>query len=157
MLLAAKGGGGGGGGSSSSASQLTNIDLAVSGGLAGVVAWLSTFPADVVKTRVQAIENGPRGLSGSLRGRWASSAFLAAARATHAEGGWRAFFAGVGPTVVRAIPVNAAMVGGKQRSQWQNPSKASTDARRKSPLCVCVTIFSSLLCSSSPSRQQKRP
>lgn len=89
--------------------------MAISGGLAGVLAWLSTFGADVVKTRVQATEHS--------HGR---SAFVSAAQSLYQQGGWRAFLAGVGPTIVRyversrviseltllrrALPVNAAMV-----------------------------------------------
>lgn len=88
-------------GVSSQRRQLTNVEMAVSGGLAGVLAWLSTFGADVVKTRVQASER-----MANEHG----SAFVTAARATFRQGGWRAFLAGVGPTVVRALPVNAVLV-----------------------------------------------
>ena len=80
--------------------SLSNLDLALSGGLAGIVGWLSTFGADVIKTRVQATSRRP-----GVR-----SAFLSAAADTYREGGWRAFFAGVGPTILRALPVNAVLV-----------------------------------------------
>ena len=79
----------------------TNVDLAVSGALAGVVAWLSTFWADVIKTKIQA--------STRFDDRGAKSLFWSTARETYASGGWRAFFVGVGPTVVRALPVNAVL------------------------------------------------
>lgn len=80
--------------------RLTNLDLALSGGAAGIIAWMSTFGADVIKTRVQASNRRP-----GVR-----SAFLSAASDTYREGGWRAFFAGIGPTILRALPVNAALV-----------------------------------------------
>lgn len=83
--------------------KLSNVEMAISGGLAGVVAWMSTFGADVVKTRVQAIDRDPNERLGQ-------AAFIQAARATYRQGGWRAFFAGAGPTILRALPVNAALV-----------------------------------------------
>jgi solute carrier family 25 carnitine/acylcarnitine transporter 20/29 len=72
---------------------LTNVELALSGAAAGVVAWLSTFWADVLKTRVQASAAQP-GVRGTLR---------AEAAAVWAEGGPRAFFRGVGPTLLRCV------------------------------------------------------
>ncbi|KAN0063254.1 hypothetical protein ACQY0O_004418 [Thecaphora frezii] len=96
---------------------LTNVELAVSGGIAGVLAWLSTFWADVVKTKVQATTRfddvkadaiiAARG--GAPRPLWSRSLFLRVAAETYKNGGVRAFFAGVGPTVLRALPVNAVM------------------------------------------------
>jgi solute carrier family 25 carnitine/acylcarnitine transporter 20/29 len=80
--------------------KLTNFDLAISGGMAGIIAWMSTFGADVIKTRVQATNRQP-----GVR-----FAFMSAARDTYRQGGWKAFFAGVGPTILRALPVNAALV-----------------------------------------------
>ncbi|PWN32302.1 mitochondrial carrier [Meira miltonrushii] len=77
--------------------QLSNAEMAISGGLAGVVGWLSTFAIDVIKTRVQATDTR------------SGNAFMFAARQTYAEGGLNAFFAGVGPTVLRAIPANAVL------------------------------------------------
>lgn len=83
---------------------LTNVDMAVSGAVAGVVAWVSTFWADVIKTKIQAssrLDDKRAGRGGSL--------FWNTARETYAQGGWRAFFVGVGPTVLRALPVNAVL------------------------------------------------
>ncbi|SPC67598.1 related to Carrier protein YMC1, mitochondrial precursor [Ustilago sp. UG-2017b] len=83
---------------------LTNVDMAVSGAVAGVVAWVSTFWADVIKTKIQAssrIDDKRTGRTGSL--------FWTTARGTFAHGGWRAFFVGVGTTVLRALPVNAVL------------------------------------------------
>lgn len=84
---------------------LTNLDMAVSGAVAGVVAWVSTFWADVIKTKIQATSV----LDDARSGRRGGSLFWSTARQTFAEGGWRAFFVGVGPTVLRALPVNAVL------------------------------------------------
>ncbi|CDU25955.1 related to Carrier protein YMC1, mitochondrial precursor [Sporisorium scitamineum] len=81
---------------------LSNVDMAVSGAFAGVVAWLSTFWADVIKTKIQATTRFDDG-----QGK--RSLFWSTARETYASGGWRAFFVGVGPTVLRALPVNAVL------------------------------------------------
>lgn len=81
--------------------ELSNLDMAVSGGIAGVFAWVSTFWADVVKTKIQA--------SSHLDDRGKGSLFWRTAKRTWQQGRWRGFFTGVGPTVLRAIPVNAVL------------------------------------------------
>lgn len=73
-------------------------EFAVSGAIAGVVAWLSTYWVDVVKTQIQAQPPEAR------------RSMVDVAYHTWRRGGMRAFFAGVGPTVLRAIPANAALV-----------------------------------------------
>ncbi|ORX41028.1 mitochondrial carrier domain-containing protein [Kockovaella imperatae] len=76
---------------------LTWPELMTAGGLAGVVAWLVTFPLDVFKTR-----------NGSMqRHRSASkpSLYRVGADAIRTEG-WRVMFAGLGPTLMRAVPTN---------------------------------------------------
>lgn len=86
----------------------TNIDLAMSGACAGVLAWLSTFWADVIKTKIQATKHTrlPPGTPRTFTNR---SMFWSTASQTYAQGGWRAFFVGVGPTILRALPVNAVL------------------------------------------------
>lgn len=86
----------------------TNLDMAVSGACAGVLAWLSTFWADVIKTKIQASKYTPP-TSGSCPRFKGRSMFWSTASQTFAQGGWRAFFVGVGPTVLRALPVNAVL------------------------------------------------
>lgn len=81
---------------------VTHAEMAVSGALAGVVAWLATYWADVVKTRIQAEPLA------ALRN--PTPSFVAVLRATYRQGGLPALFAGAGTTVVRAIPANAALV-----------------------------------------------
>lgn len=76
--------------------RLSNAELAVSGALGGVIAWLSTFPIDCIKTRMQASSAPELSISRAAREIWT-------------EGGFCAFWSGVGPTVLRAIPVNAVL------------------------------------------------
>ncbi|PWN54392.1 mitochondrial carrier [Violaceomyces palustris] len=102
-------------GSPPSTEKLTNLELALAGGLAGCLAWLSTFWADVVKTKIQASE-APSSLSSpsSSKGdpwfkRGGSFEFARVTGQTYSQGGLRALFAGLGPTMLRALPVNAVM------------------------------------------------
>lgn len=85
---------------------LSNVDMAFSGAIAGVVAWVSTFWADVIKTKIQATSAKDDLAKGNKAGR---GLFWSTAKATYAQGGWRSFFVGVGPTVLRALPVNAVL------------------------------------------------
>ncbi|WFD34582.1 hypothetical protein MCUN1_001423 [Malassezia cuniculi] len=78
-------------------SPLAAWEYAVSGAIAGIVGWLSTYWVDVIKTQVQAQPPENRRSIADIAYR------------TYMSGGTRAFFAGVGPTVLRAIPANAAL------------------------------------------------
>ncbi|KAJ1970134.1 hypothetical protein IWQ62_000174 [Dispira parvispora] len=78
--------------------QISAWSLITAGGLAGITAWLSTYPADVVKTRMQDSVQTSR----SLFGTWQI------ARQCYQEGGIRVFFRGLNATIVRAFPCNAA-------------------------------------------------
>lgn len=84
------------------------------GGLAGVVTWVSIFPLDVIKTRVQAQVHGPGpgtvvvgestplvSLSGKRKGA------IEIAREAYREGGVRVLFRGLTVCSVRAFIVNA--------------------------------------------------
>lgn len=84
------------------------------GGLAGVVTWVSIFPLDVIKTRVQAqaygsgtraVVTGDRmpllGASGKRMGA------VEVAKEAYREGGMRVFFRGLMVCSVRAFIVNA--------------------------------------------------
>lgn len=81
------------------AAQLSALELAVSGALAGCIGWTATFPLDVVKTRMQAAPLASKPLPGVRD----------TVRAVYADGGARAFFRGLGTTLVRAVPANAAL------------------------------------------------
>lgn len=68
----------------------------MSGGFAGSLSWGFACPMDVVKTVSQESANSkqPLGLIAATSKVWQSS-------------GWRGFFRGFGPLVVRSFPVNA--------------------------------------------------
>eukprot|EP00123_Amoebidium_parasiticum_P012327 comp21284_c0_seq1/m.29052 comp21284_c0_seq1/g.29052 ORF comp21284_c0_seq1/g.29052 comp21284_c0_seq1/m.29052 type:complete len:310 (-) comp21284_c0_seq1:657-1586(-) len=77
--------------------ELGSIELLLVGGLSGIGAWLTTYPSDVVKTRLQA--QSPQQLQYTgIRD--------CVHKLYHAEG-VGVFFHGLRATVVRAFPVNA--------------------------------------------------
>ncbi|WVQ95620.1 hypothetical protein IAU59_002718 [Kwoniella sp. CBS 9459] len=98
-------------------SGLSWPELMAAGGIAGVTAWLATFPLDVLKTRLQSAEwTAPPSTtpsSGTLSSASASSspsAVLTKAkrpslwtvgREAVRQEGWRVMFAGLGPTLIR--------------------------------------------------------
>lgn len=73
--------------------------LLLAGGTAGILSWLSTYPMDVVKSRLQA-----DGLRGAPRYR----GILDCVRQSYEAEGWRVFTRGLASTLLRAFPVNAA-------------------------------------------------
>lgn len=75
-------------------SMLTPAELLVCGGLAGFGAWLPCIPQDVLKSRIQSSPT-PIGI------RQAFEQLIA-------ESGFRGLFRGIGPTMLRAFPANAA-------------------------------------------------
>ncbi|EMD39377.1 hypothetical protein CERSUDRAFT_113021 [Gelatoporia subvermispora B] len=72
--------------------------LLLSGGVAGVAGWIVTFPFDVVKTRMQSIQEPVAGHPYSST--WSTIV------ASYRSEGLRVFFHGLSPTLIRAIPVN---------------------------------------------------
>ena len=62
------------------------------GALAGMTAWTAIYPVDVLRSRIM---SQPAGGGSALR----------AARECYAEGGLRAFWRGIGMTLLRAGPV----------------------------------------------------
>lgn len=71
---------------------------ATCGAAAGMVMWAAVLPLDSAKTRIQTAWPGsPRDVG-----------VMAALRAIYREGGRRALYAGLTPTLVRAAPANAA-------------------------------------------------
>ncbi|KZT56821.1 mitochondrial carrier [Calocera cornea HHB12733] len=72
------------------------------GGAAGVVGWLSTFPFDVIKTRMQSVD---RASAANYRTTWSTI------RTCWREEGWRVFWTGVRPAMLECLPYNMATFG----------------------------------------------
>ena len=67
--------------------------------VAGVCYWSIVFPLAVIKNRIQAApDTTPPKYAG----------MLAAGRDVMTTGGWRGFYAGFLPCILRAVPANAA-------------------------------------------------
>ncbi|GFZ51494.1 hypothetical protein JCM24511_09261 [Saitozyma sp. JCM 24511] len=77
--------------------------LLCSGAVGGVSYWLACYPLDVVKSRIQLAKEPP------TRGGWLRGGYVARELATIVhEGGVRALFRGIGPSLLRAIPAAAS-------------------------------------------------
>ncbi|KAG2232463.1 hypothetical protein INT48_005180 [Thamnidium elegans] len=75
--------------------ELSGPKVILAGGSAGIIAWCSTYFADVVKTRIQSEPERYKG-------------FVQCIKQSYREEGWRIFFRGLTPTILRAFPSNAA-------------------------------------------------
>ncbi|KAG7461191.1 hypothetical protein MATL_G00207540 [Megalops atlanticus] len=73
--------------------------LLFAGGMSGIASWLSTYPVDVIKSRLQA--DGVGGVS-------QYSGIADCVRQSWQREGWRVFTRGLTSTLLRAFPVNAA-------------------------------------------------
>ena len=78
--------------------DISTLKVALYGGLAGEMLWISSYPFDVVKSKMQSDGFGKDMKYGSMR-----DCFAKTWRAEGARGFWR----GVVPTLVRALPVSA--------------------------------------------------
>ena len=72
--------------------------VALYGGIAGEALWLASYPFDVVKSKLQS-----DGFGAQMRYRSAVDCALQTWRAEGLAGFWR----GIGPTLLRAMPVSA--------------------------------------------------
>lgn len=79
--------------------DISTPELLACGALAGNALWLSSYPLDVIKSNVQSDRFG-------LQLRFHGS-MLAASRSIHASGGVQAFWRGLVPCLVRAVPCSA--------------------------------------------------
>ncbi|KAI7799617.1 mitochondrial basic amino acids transporter [Triplophysa rosa] len=73
--------------------------LLFAGGMSGIASWLSTYPVDVIKSRLQADGVG---------GKFQYSGIMDCTRKSIEREGWRVFTRGLTSTLLRAFPVNAA-------------------------------------------------
>lgn len=78
--------------------------LLLAGGLAGPMSWLSTFPFDVIKTRMQ---THIRSSVDSTKSKSPYATTLGTIAYCYRTEGLKVFFAGLAPTLIRAVPVNA--------------------------------------------------
>lgn len=76
--------------------------LMMAGGLSGITGWLSTYPMDVIKTKIQAQEldnHKPPLYKGTM------DCFLKSIK----NEGWKIMFRGLTATMIRAFPTNAVI------------------------------------------------
>jgi solute carrier family 25 (mitochondrial carnitine/acylcarnitine transporter), member 20/29 len=85
--------------------EISSAKVAGYGGLAGEALWIASYPFDVVKSKMQSDGFGTaKTLSqGGQRYKNMRDCFAQTWRAE----GWRGFWKGIGPTLVRAMPVSA--------------------------------------------------
>ena len=88
----------------------THSAIIIGGGLAGAASWISVYPFDVMKTYCQV---SPSSSSSSLSGggmqpSYQDMSMRQVALSLYRRHGVRIFFSGLGVTVLRAFPVNAA-------------------------------------------------
>ncbi|KAK0188363.1 carnitine/acyl carnitine carrier [Armillaria mellea] len=94
--------------------------MLLAGGVAGIAGWMTTFPLDVVKTRMQSTESSYTSSISSPNTGLNPSAPLLPPRAnpyrtvlstifaSYQAEGLAVFFRGLAPTLIRAVPVNMA-------------------------------------------------
>ncbi|KAK0489448.1 carnitine/acyl carnitine carrier [Armillaria novae-zelandiae] len=94
--------------------------MLLAGGVAGIAGWMTTFPLDVVKTRMQSTESSYTGsISNPTTGSSPSNPLLppranpyrtvwSTIFASYQAEGLAVFFRGLAPTLIRAVPVNMA-------------------------------------------------
>jgi solute carrier family 25 carnitine/acylcarnitine transporter 20/29 len=78
--------------------EISSIKVATYGGLAGEVLWLSSYPFDVIKSKMQCDGFGAQQQFKSM-----TDCF----KKTFAAEGFGGFWKGLGPTLLRAMPVSA--------------------------------------------------
>ncbi|KIY02934.1 uncharacterized protein Z520_01399 [Fonsecaea multimorphosa CBS 102226] len=93
----------------------TTTEVLISGGIAGVVTWVSIYPLDIIKTRLQTqpspTAEGQRLLPGANVAAHQAKTSLAIAREIWRSSGVGGFYRGVGICSLRAFVVNAVQVG----------------------------------------------
>ncbi|XP_066930649.1 mitochondrial ornithine transporter 1-like [Clytia hemisphaerica] len=79
----------------------------IAGGVGGVSIWAAIYPFDIIKSRMQVYSSGGG----------AGISLMETSRLLMKEGGVRAFYSGVGPTLCRAFPACAALFVGYEYSK----------------------------------------
>ncbi|KAF0852870.1 mitochondrial solute carrier family 25 (mitochondrial carnitine/acylcarnitine transporter) member 20/29 [Andalucia godoyi] len=77
------------------------LELFISGGFGGVGCWLFSYPQDVIKTVLQ-VSDKP------YKKTFFDGGFWSCAREIAVQEGWKGFFKGFSPTMIRAFWANAA-------------------------------------------------
>ncbi|KAI9280944.1 mitochondrial carrier domain-containing protein, partial [Umbelopsis sp. AD052] len=105
--------------------DLSGWQVVLAGGSAGIMAWCSTYAADVLKTRIQSEPSRYRGV-------------IDCARQCYKEEGWRIFFRGLNATIVRAFPSNAAtFVAYTWTMKMMSPVNLQEDVRPLTTRAAC--------------------
>lgn len=78
--------------------DLSKAKIAIYGGLAGEVLWLSSYPLDVIKSKMQTDGFGAQQKYSTMRDCF---------KKVYAVEGLGGFWKGIGPTLLRAMPVSA--------------------------------------------------
>lgn len=98
----------------------TDAEVLISGGIAGIVTWVSIYPLDVVKTRLQTQTSmdleRQRLLPGANAPNRHGQTSAAVAREIWQNNGLRGFYRGVGVCTLRAFVVNAFSVSRHPRA-----------------------------------------
>jgi len=116
--------------------------ILVAGGIAGQIAWISTYPFDVVKSQVQA-ETVAKRTS-------ASTGLMQSMLRLYKNEGFQVFFRGLSPVLLRAFPVNAVTFAVVHFSNsYLNNNLSShnlciSDAGNDCSKLIPATVFSSL-------------
>ena len=98
--------------------QISSVKLAFYGGLAGEALWISSYPFDVVKSKMQSdgfaaasstssSSQSSRPPAGPIYPAQRYSSMRDCFNQTWREEGMRGFWRGIGPTLIRALPVSA--------------------------------------------------
>lgn len=106
--------------------EMKTMEVLIAGGVAGVVTWVSIYPLDVIKTRLQTRASSAEevGLLSGRQVRKTTSSREVAAEIWR-EGGLRAFYRGVGVCSLRAFVVNAVQWYAYERIMvWLGPMRS---------------------------------
>ena len=116
--------------------------ILIAGGVGGFAYWLSTYPADSVKSAMQSDDIFP------AQRRFQST--MDCVRQLWQEGGWRRFYRGLAPCLIRSVPANAACFWAYEyvtRTQQPTPLTPPPRAHLARPQLPHRSALSLLLCS----------